>query len=763
MSSWRAEDLVELTEQTFDDPGEAIAMLEAAIAAEPNLLCWPLAQDRTVVRGTLLICLGDSYFEAKEREKALSVYEDALKTLRRESDPEVWARAQYNLGRVYGTRLCGDRADNVERELEAYAAVLTAISPDALPAQWGSTQTLVALGYLGRVRGDRAENVERAIGASESALDLIAPSDFPVEWASAHNALGRAYEERVRGNRADNIERAIAAYEAALTVRTRKAYPDVWATTQISLAGTYSDRLRGNKADTVERAIALCEAVLEVITREDPTTWAVAQATLGMAYAERASGEEAENRERAIALCEAALTVCSRESTPKAWATTQLALASAYSSRLHGDKVANVERAIAHYEAALTFYTHKGFPTEHAGLLVGLANTYQRRIIGPKNENRDRAIALYKEALQVQTREAFPRDHLFTNKNLGWVLLRKGEWANASAALNAACESFDLVFGHDLDEIEASLLIREIGPLFAEAAYAAAELGDAEQAFDVLCRGKARLMQAELRVRTLDVDPAQRERVESLRLQIRRQSRLMGGELRTGDQRGQVLDRLRRLRAGLAKLITQSEAGLVEGDALALAGSLVADGCAVVAPIVTDGVASSFLSRRRRTSLSSRVWACRAWTWESVYRLLVGDGKADRAGWLGPFLDWPESDTHLERVEMIGAQLWSLFLSPLKAALEDLGVERHSRLIFLPSPMLGLLPLGLARDPSDDTCLLETYEIAYAPSLTALAKARHEVERPISPSLAAIVNPTGVGCVLLPRFSAATDSARRFR
>jgi hypothetical protein len=45
-------------------------------------------------------------------------------------------------------------------------------------------------------------------------------------------------------------------------------------------------------------------------------------------------------------------------------------------------------------------------------------------------------------------------------------------------------------------------------------------------------------------------------------------------------------------------------------------------------------------------------------------------------GWLGPFLDWPDSDTHVERVEKIGNQLWNLFLHPLKAALDDLGVER---------------------------------------------------------------------------------------
>jgi hypothetical protein len=149
MSSWRAEDLVELTEQAFDSD-EAIAMLEAAIAAEPNLMCWPLAQDRTVVRGTLLIGLGDSYFEAKEPERALSAYADAPKTLRRKSDPVVWARAQY--------RLCGDRADNVERELEGFAPTAalrrraTSERPFAHPVYWVASSSRVCRGCQANIR-----------------------------------------------------------------------------------------------------------------------------------------------------------------------------------------------------------------------------------------------------------------------------------------------------------------------------------------------------------------------------------------------------------------------------------------------------------------------------------------------------------------------------------------------------------------------------------------------------------------------------------
>src|SRR5262249_49602676 len=63
----------------------------------------------------------------------------------------------------------------------------------------------------------------------------------------------------------------------------------------------------------------------------------------------------------------------------------------------------------------------------------------------------------------------------------------------------------------------------------------------------------------------------------------------------------------------------------------------------------------------------------------------------------------------------------------------------------MPSGLLGLLPLPLAEDPATRQRLLDRYEIIYAPSLLALARAHGELARQgeRKPSLAAVVNPTG--------------------
>jgi CHAT domain-containing protein len=84
--------------------------------------------------------------------------------------------------------------------------------------------------------------------------------------------------------------------------------------------------------------------------------------------------------------------------------------------------------------------------------------------------------------------------------------------------------------------------------------------------------------------------------------------------------------------------------------------------------------------------------------------------------------------------------LWTLVAGPLVKALDARGVLAGSSLLLLPQGALGLLPLGLARNPATGERLFERYELSFAPSLAAL-RSRGSDEP--APSLAAIVNPTG--------------------
>ena len=129
--------------------------------------------------------------------------------------------------------------------------------------------------------------------------------------------------------------------------------------------------------------------------------------------------------------------------------------------------------------------------------------------------------------MTIRTRDALPRDHLGTSAGLGQTFLAQRAWHKAATALSEARETFLLLFGQGLDEAEARGLIEVAGSLFTNAAYAAAELGEPRQAFHLACEGKARLMATALRLETLDLAPEQRQRLEGLRREIRKQARVL--------------------------------------------------------------------------------------------------------------------------------------------------------------------------------------------------------------------------------------------
>src|SRR5262249_38686463 len=177
--------------------------------------------------------------------------------------------------------------------------------------------------------------------------------------------------------------------------------------------------------------------------------------------------------------------------------------------------------------------------------------------------------------------------HLQTGQLLGWALIKAKNWQRARAVLAGARAAFLVLFGQGLDEAEASDLISQAQALFAEAAFAAAQQGDLEAALDLLMEGKGRLMVAALNLQTLELPPDQRSRLETLRADIRDQTRTI--ETAHGTERGIALDKLAALRRQLLELI--ESAGSAEksaGGALALARRLAPTGGAIAAPLITE-------------------------------------------------------------------------------------------------------------------------------------------------------------------------------
>ena len=604
--------------------------------------------------------------------------------------------------------------------------------------------------YVGRPLGVRADNLEKGIAHLEAALTAFTREADPQTWGRAHNNIGIAYWSRIYGERADNQERAIANFEQALTTFSRESAEREWAQLQNNLAIVYLQRIRGVRADNQEQAITHLEAALAIFARAtEPLLWAQAQVNLGSTYRSRVQGERSDNRERAIGHIQAALTVFTRDGSPFDWATAQTNLANVYLDRILGEPSDNQEKAIAHFEAALTVFTKEAFPQQWAMTQRGTGNAYSDRVEGERGINQKKAIAAYEAALSVFTRDEVPFDHMLTARFLGRTLLQTGEVHKAGAAYAKAHEAFLLLFSQGLDEAGARNLIAEAGPLFAEAAFTALERGEPEAALSLASEGRARALAVAMRLLTLDLPPKERQRLEELRVGIRTAHQIV--ETAHGSDRAAALEKLIVLRQELLNLV-KSRRPALSGPATALveARELAATGTVVAMPVVT-GLGTKIAIMTNEMAGGLAVIDLPELTPERLSVLLIGPANAPPAGWIGAyFVNYLDADVRLKRwpewlaaIEGLGPELWHLYGGRLHAALKGLGVKSGTRLMWLPSGWLGVLPLGMAQDPASKRRFADEYEIAYAPSLEVLAAARRDLAKPRRATLAAVINPTG--------------------
>ena len=605
--------------------------------------------------------------------------------------------------------------------------------------------------YVNRALGVRAENLEQAIGHLQAALAVYSRQADAQEWAGAHNVLGIAYWQRIRGAPAENQDTAISHFEAAQEVFTRAADPQQWAQLQNNLAAVHWNRILGERAANVEEAIARFEAALTVFTQDsDPARWAAAQNNLANAYGSRLRGDPADNREQAIVHLKAALMVFTRAGYPNEWAQVQNNLAIAYMALDRGDRADNQDKAIAGLQAALEVFTRDSFPQQWAQAQYNLGIVYASRIRGEKPANRQQAIAAFEAALSVFTRDADPLQHLRVSRRLGRLLLHAGEWKRAAPIHASAREAFLMLFGQGLSDAEARALIADAGPLFADSAYAAVQRGETERAFELANEGRGRLMAVALKLQTLQLAPDKRRRLDELRTAIRVGQEAV--EAAHGTERTAAIGRLGQLRQELLVIVELGNRAHSQQDsALAEARRLAAEGRVVAMPIVTEWGAKLMLVSRAKSGGDLTVVDLPNLTTGRLSDVLVGKETGRLAGWLGGYFAnymqgadfeqrWPD---WISAIDHIGPQLWTLVGSALDTVLRQRGVERGTRLVWLPSGWLGILPLGLAQDPVSKRRLTDDYEIAYAPSLELLTAGRELAAAPVRATLAAIVNPTG--------------------
>lgn len=635
----------------------------------------------------------------------------------------------------------------------------------------GQLHLAIGSAYLVRAQGDRAENLEQAIRSFADGLDVTNQANSQEAWAALHNNAGIAFWRRIRGDRADNQDKAIAHYQTALAVFDKATHAQQWAQVQNNLAVAYWNRIRGERSGNIEAAISHFEGCLEVFTHEtQPQLWAAVKTNLGNALQGRLQGGKAQNMERAIASMKEALSVFTREAFPVEWAQTQNNLAAAYLNRLVGERPTNQDQAMTHLEAALTVLTPSSSPFEWATAQRALGHVFAQRMSGDRTTNLESSAAAYQGALSVFTREAMPLEHLRTARPLAHVLMRMAQWKDAARYHASARDAFLVLSGHPVGETALRALIGEAGPLFADAAYTAIQRGDYIGAIRFANEGRGRLMAASLQLRDETLTPEARTEIDRLNLLLRTLEASL--ESASGSDRARVLADLAIARNELLEILNAGSRKKAEAADLSdEIRQSIGRGNALAVPIVTDLGGKILLTGGLGNAISWSVIDLPELTPQRLSELLAGSGDKP-GGWIKAYfvnyLSGPEQDERwpdwLAAIDKLGPDLWSLFGARLDATLKARKVRPGSRVVWMPTGWLAILPLGLAQNPTTRQRLADDFEIVNTPSLDALiAASRSVAQSGPAPLLAAVINPTGdlpgterEGAIVASHFAAAS-------
>jgi CHAT domain-containing protein/tetratricopeptide (TPR) repeat protein len=743
---------------------------------------------------------------AENIEQAISHYKHTLEVYIRHPYPEDWAMIQNNLAVAYSNRIRGERAENIEKAIHNYAQALEVYIRQAYPKYWAITQNNLATAYSNRIRGERAENIEKAISHYEQALEVYTRQDYPEDWAMTQNNLANAYSDRIRGERAENIEKAISHYEQALEVYTRQAYPEDWAMTQNNLAIAYSKRIRGERAENIEHDIYYNQQALEVRTGEaNPEQWAMTQNNLAIAYSERIRGKRAENIEQAISHYKQALEVYTRQAYPEDWARTENNLAAAYENRIRGERAENIEKAIYHYEQALEIYTRQAYPEDWAMTQNNLATAYQNRILGERAENIEQAISHceqvlevrtrqanpegwamnqnnlaiayserirgerdknieqaifhYEQALEVYTRQAYPSDCCKAARDLGNLAFEQGRWQLAVEVYEQALDANQILMETAFSRPGQQAEISEIQTLPQRLAYAHLRLNQVEQAVVSLERGRAQLMREALECQRRDLQRLSElgfiENYKRYAAAAREEECLQA--ISAENHQADWLEKIEHARSEVqaaAKGIRE-QAGAKYPEYRFFLRCLPFEEIqkqAHDAPLIYLAATSHGGMALIVNGTSVQIEDLPSLTEQALREQVQGPDDDPKLGaYLGAYTTWRRDSRNVECTKTWFTALnntlcWlgEAVMMPILNTLAD-----APQAVFIPSGLLGLLPLHaailpspLGRDGLGNSYALDKNTFTYAPSAQALYHARLAADRSAE-SLLAVDNPDG--------------------
>jgi CHAT domain-containing protein len=426
---------------------------------------------------------------------------------------DEYARARSHVDGLVRELAGVDKAIEAASKRRDFDEVLTLIE-DAIPkASEAGLGMMVAhlqgqrgVAYLNRASLNRAQDLEYAIESLEEALELTTE---PEEAADHLMHLAIVWSERIRGDRAENLERSVTLFRDAIRRLTPASPPDLHAMMRTNLAMALMRTERDDRNATLREAAELCRTALEYRSPErDAVNWAYTQLNLGEVLQELAelgeidaaeaiqTYEEVIHHEQHLRdkwLVGAAHHSLGRYHISVARITAE-EMADADDGDLENvlDNGQSLETARKHLVAARQLMRTCPDPVRRGRVLDDLSDVLADL------EADEEAVEVAREALSTLRPTTAPRWCANVGGRLGDLLAKRGEWAEAAAAFSDAVDAADFNFHTRLDTASREEETRRAGNLSRWAAFAIARNGDPVAAALVLENGRARELRRRL-------------------------------------------------------------------------------------------------------------------------------------------------------------------------------------------------------------------------------------------------------------------------
>ncbi len=394
---------------------------------------------------------------------------------------------------------------------------------------------------------------------------------------------------------------------------------------------------------------------------------------------------------------ENALQVISHIGYPLQTASIQNNLAKALIDLPDYRRTNYLEKIINLAKQALKVRTRREFPEEWAKTQIILAKAFHERSNGDKISNLKQSAELFEQALKTQTLGKLPDDFLVTVHELSQVLLELEQYPKALAYIEKALEANEFQLQQSSSYEKDQFLANQAESLFSSAIWTASHMQDYEKAIQLMEWGKGRILR-----KKIDSD-------NSISFQNR------NIKFKAPPDTFTIYQWL---------------------------SSLPADST-IIAPIFSNqGTTVFILPAGIKNIRKENIIKIKEFTRKDLYALIRGERSDEWGGYIAAYVDLKfkkkqkKWETHVDHTLTAFSHGW---LNQTLDQLQQLGIRRDSRLIWLLDSDSGLLPIHSKMYQGQP--LLEHYTNHFAPSIYSAFISQENLAKNRNDHFLAVINP----------------------